>query len=77
MDQVSKKGIRVKKGQSVMEAFQNAVPHWIHDRTEDSSYVTGYRYERSCTCSSCGYKASLEKEYCPGCGKKMQHMKGI
>lgn len=77
MEQVSKKGIRVSKGESVMEAFQNAVPHWIHEKIEDKTYVTGYRYGRRCRCSSCGHEASFEKEICPGCGRKMQHMKGI
>ena len=46
MDQVSKKGIRVGKGQSVLAAFQNAVPHWIHEKIEDPSYVGGFRYAR-------------------------------
>ena len=77
MDQVSKKGIRVGKGQSVLAAFQNAVPHWIHEKIEDPSYVGGFRYARNCSSSNCGYEASFEKEICPRCRKKMQHMKGI
>ena len=76
-EKVTGKGIRVGKDQSVMDAMEKAIPHWIHEKVEDPSYVGGFRYARNCTCSVCGYEASFEKEKCPHCGTVMQHIKGI
>ena len=72
-----KKGIKVNRGESALEAIQNQVPHWIHEKIEDPSSITGYMYSRSCTCSQCGFEASFEKPRCPHCGSEMQHMKGL
>ena len=72
-----KKGIKVNRGESTLEAIQNQVPHWIHEKIEDPSSITGYMYSRSCTCSQCGFEASFEKPRCPHCGAEMQHMKGL
>ncbi|MBE6128086.1 MAG: hypothetical protein E7185_02300 [Erysipelotrichaceae bacterium] len=72
-----KKGIKVNRGESALEAIQNQVPHWIHEKIEDPSSITGYMYSRSCTCSQCGFEASFEKPRCPHCGAEMQHMKGL
>ena len=72
-----KKGINVNRGESALEAIQNQVPHWIHEKIEDPSSSTGYMYSRSCTCSQCGFEASFEKPRCPHCGAEMQHMKGL
>jgi rubrerythrin len=72
-----KKGIRVARGESALAAIQKAVPHWIHEKIEDPSSVTGFMYSRSCTCSECGYEASFEKPKCPHCGADMQYIKGL
>lgn len=45
--------------------------HWIHEKIENESSVTGFVYTRECTCSECGYKANIEKTICPHCGAKM------
>ena len=71
------KGINVAKGESAFEAIQNAIPHWIHDKKEDPTSVTGFLYLRSCRCSVCGCEVSFERPKCPHCGTDMQHMKGL
>ncbi|MBR3310222.1 MAG: hypothetical protein IKG15_00210 [Solobacterium sp.] len=75
--QVKNKGIRLGKNQSALEALQNALPHWIHEKIEDPTSVTGFMYARQCTCSACGYKASFEKEFCPHCRAKMKRLRGL
>ena len=77
MDNNERKGARVSKGESSLKALQEAMPHWIHAKKEDPSSVTGFLYERNCTCSVCGYEASFEKPKCPRCGAVMKSMKGI
>lgn len=74
---IRKKGIRVGKGESTMEAMKDAIPHWIHDKREDPSSVTGFIYLPGCTCSSCGYHSNMEKPVCPHCGARMSREKGI
>ncbi|MBR2812428.1 MAG: hypothetical protein IKD69_13710 [Solobacterium sp.] len=75
--QIKEKGIRVGKGESVMEAMQKAIPHWIHERVADPHFVGGYKYKRNCRCSVCGYESSFEKPVCPHCQRKMQQLRGI
>lgn len=53
------------------EVSSGPLPHWIHDRKEDPSYLKGFVYLRSCTCSECGYHSHTEKPVCEGCGAKM------
>lgn len=76
-EQISSRGVRVKKGQSVMEAMQSVIPHWEHEKIMDDTYVIGYRYARACRCSVCGYESSFEKPECPHCRTKMKHLTGI
>ena len=76
-DEIKSKGIRVKKGESSLEALREFIPHWIHDTREDSSSVTGIIYLRTCRCSQCGFQVSFEKPRCPHCGVEMQKFKGI
>lgn len=68
---VNGKGVRVSKGESALDAMKKRVPHWIHDRREDASYMSGFVYLPSCTCSECGYHSNKEKDVCPGCGNHM------
>ncbi len=72
--QLSAKGIRVSKGESTIDKMKSLVPHWIHEKIEDPSYVGGFRYARNCTCSECGYESSFEKKTCPHCGVKMHQI---
>ncbi|MBR4446102.1 MAG: hypothetical protein IKS37_09460 [Solobacterium sp.] len=76
-EHISRKGVKVRKGQSVMEALEAVVPHWEHEKIEDPSYVLGYRYARNCRCSVCGYESSFEKPECPRCRKKMKSLSGL
>lgn len=74
---VRTKGIRIQKGESVLDAMREVIPHWIHDTREDPSSVTGLIYLRTCTCSECGFRVSFEKPFCPHCKARMQNFKGI
>ncbi|MBR3357552.1 MAG: hypothetical protein IKG46_06945 [Solobacterium sp.] len=76
-EHISRKGIRVKKNQSVIEAMQSMIPHWDHEKIEDPSYVLGFRYARTCRCSVCGYVSSFEKPVCPHCQTKMKNLAGL
>ena len=66
-----KGGIRLTKNQSVVEALEERMPHWIHKKKEDKNYVGGFRYERRCYCSECGYEVEMEKPICPKCHIQM------
>lgn len=70
-NKIKGKGVRVVKGQSAIDAMKERIPHWIHDTKKDDHYMNGIVYLPSCTCSSCGFHSSREKEYCPHCGEKM------
>ncbi|MBQ9048262.1 MAG: hypothetical protein IJ120_10260 [Solobacterium sp.] len=71
-DTVRKKGIRIGRNESVLDAIRNGIPHWIHETREDPSSVSGIIYLPVCHCSECGYTASFEKPFCPHCGVKMK-----
>ena len=66
-----KRGIRISKNESVLDAIRSGIPHWIHETVDDASYIGGKKYLRECTCSECGFKVSFERQYCPHCGVKM------
>ena len=74
---MTNKGIKVGKGESALAALQEAIPHWIHDKKEDPSSITGFIYERSCTCSVCGFRVNMERPKCPHCGADMEHLNGL
>ncbi len=69
--QIKKKGVRVGKGETALQALQNSVPHWIHHKVEDTNYVSGFKYLPICDCSECGYTSNTEHDVCPHCGAKM------
>ncbi len=69
--QLKKKGIKVKKGQSALEALREGVPHWIHHTVKNEHYVGGVVYLPQCDCSECGYTSNQEKDTCPHCGARM------
>lgn len=64
-------GIHLKNGDSAFAEIKKRTPHWIHDTREDSSYLSGFVYLPSCTCSECSYHSNKEKDVCPGCGSHM------
>jgi len=66
-----KHGIRVKKGQSALEAFRASVPHWIHKEIDNPKYIGGKMYLPQCTCSECGFESNQEKDTCPHCNARM------
>ena len=66
-----RKGVRIKKDQSALEAIRGSMPHWIHHTRPDENSVTGFVYLPQCDCSECGYTANMEKPTCPRCGAKM------
>lgn len=45
--------------------------YWIHKKIRAEHSVTGYVYERQCTCSNCGEVTNMEKKVCPSCGAIM------
>ncbi len=70
-------GIKVKKGDSILAAMQEHIPHWIHDTKKDAHSVRGFLYLPGCTCSKCGGHVNMEKEICPYCKSRMSSMHGV
>ena len=68
---VRRSGAKVSGNDSALDAIHEAMPHWIHHKREDSTYMGGVVYLPACDCSVCGYTVSSEKEKCPHCGSKM------
>ena len=66
-----KHGLKIKKNQSFLTELKKSLPHWEHDKVEDETYMGGYKYLPSCTCSECGYHSNQEKDVCPNCGANM------
>ncbi len=70
-------GIKIKKGESVVAAMKDSIPHWIHDTRKDEHAVRGYFYLPSCTCSKCGGHVNMEKDICPYCKSHMSKLHGV
>lgn len=77
MDTKQKKtgGVKVGKNDSVLEALQNSLPHWIHHTVEDPKYFGGVKYLPTCDCSVCGFTSQMEHPTCPHCGAEMNRLR--